>query len=274
MANKLNMQSIAQRVGQRTSQAPVARIYSHKVVSPEVAKVVVTLSGQPKDKAEASAAIAKALGNKVSAIANTFRTIDESVHTSRITLAGYIAPNRESMPLTEEVAGRMREMSSNILMDETDNTFWQVQKSESGASFITRQFREDLSELVSIASVKDRAVAGVEQTIASIGGQVDVKQSEYLAFVNPETASLDYGYRVTENSVFSTDSFSVVAGVDASAVVQMVRMNGHDYNEEVAAKHGDLGDAQNVKNYYEELCSSNPDFYVSLEDDMEKLSLV
>ncbi|QJT70888.1 hypothetical protein GR7B_00090 [Vibrio phage vB_VcorM_GR7B] len=274
MSNRLNMKSIATRVHAKTQQGAIAKVTSHHLVNPALAKVIVTLSSTPKTREEANTAIANVFGNKVSPVRDSFRTIDISPYTGRVVLSGFIAPNVESMPLTEEVASRMREMSSNILMDEVDSSMWQVSASESGAKFITRQFQEDLSELVSLASTRNKEVANVEATIEPIGSEVSIEAAEYVAFVNTETAAVDYGYRVTENSIISTDSFTVVAGVDASQVVQVVNMNGMDVNAEIASNFDDLSDPQQLKDYFVAVAQSNPDFYVQLETELENSSLV
>lgn len=271
----LKTKGYSQRVASKTNGLPVAVVRDHKMVSEAAAQVLVTFSCEPRNAQEAKMALAKAFDNKLSVVESSFIVTDKSPYTGRVVAVGYVVPNCEVMPLTEDVKSRMREMSSNILMDDQDKSLWKVSTSASGESYITRQFKENLSELVSIASVHDKQVRNtLSSETASIVEEITPHNAQYVAFLNTETASVDYGYVVTANSVFSTDSFTVVAGVEPHHVIQACSLNGQDYIEEIAKQHGDLNDAQNLKNYYEELCSNNPDFYVDLENQMEATRLV
>lgn len=164
-------------------------ITSYEMINPKLAKVVIAYTGKPS-KAEIRAALSKKFQFHAAPVENSFMklTNDSSV--------GFVRVHREVRAASkEEIRANYRVMSasSNILMDNKDQSLWEV-RNGAGGQFLARHGHEDLSELIEANTYHGRTdVPRVSQlTIAK------AKPTELAAYVTPN-GDMDYGIVLKTN---------------------------------------------------------------------------
>lgn len=162
-------------------------ITDYKVVRPNLARVVISTTGQ-LTRSEVAELINKKLGYLAAAVENSFRSLSKGA------AVGFVRANRSIRELDDaalkrgDVTARYTVMSSNMLMDKQDRTLWEVKSGPAG-KYIARHGHEDLSELVE-ASV-DRTVSGTPKL--SRITMARAARHEFAAFCT-NTGSMDYGF--------------------------------------------------------------------------------
>lgn len=254
---RLDINKVSSAMSKRTGSVTTATLEGHKEVG-KVSKVVVSFNREPAQH-EARIAIAGLFNNKASVVPNSFRRIKDV--RGRVTMAGFVSLNVLSQPLTKERAGQMREIASNIMMDNVDESVWKVTESASGQKFVSRNIDEDLAELVAMASMKN--ISSDRIPVLCSLDTVSVV-NKYVAFINPETATLDYGYQVADNIVVSSDSDTIVEDLDDDMIVDSVEIDDPE--------NSDDEDVQARIDHVLSAYSSDPDFYIELESKFEQRS--
>ena len=196
-------------------------------VTPSVFKVVVTFS-KDADKQALHRAVAAATQNKVAPVEASFRPIPGTK-----AFVGFVARNAEVREYETAAVEGMKVMASNLLMDESDKSLWEV-RSNGDAKFLTRHAEDDLNELVALASVRlDNRTFGVP--VLSSLGTPEAVVNEAVVFVNPETACVQHAIIIAacdgEIEAVDMDSLERVK-VNPETVVEMASF---DAKEVVAA---------------------------------------
>lgn len=241
----------------------VATLVDYQMITPELARVVITTNTDRETPEACRNAVSKMFNNEASVVEGSFRQLKSQ---SLPTFVGFIYANVAVREYTKEAVAKMQVMASNLLMDKSDETIWQLRTSASGEKYLCRTGNEDLKSLVEAnVTVKGRTmnVASLNSVI-SMGAEV----GEYASFVNPETAEINYGYVIeaSEESVRvlvrgMKETSEVVVPTDL--LVEVANPENSDKQEEVAAPEG--GDKAAMKAYYKQLYSYSPEYYAKIE---------
>lgn len=251
----LNLGAFADKLESRVGKMAVANIYDYDIISDGIARVICGFNRKVAP-AEARAALAYAFNDQISVIDYSFRMIPGAKEYRPI-MAGYIQSNRIVRDF-EESSTNYKVMATNILMDKVDESLWQLSTSPSGAKYLTRQDNEDISELLSMAKVRDISIP----TLASVAS--DVKDSEYVCYIDAATASVEFGYAMNAG-LYSTASIlhhgtNKIVDVLKDFIVEVANLNGTDRVRAVASTTEDL------VSYYKEMYNYDPGYYAQLEE--------
>lgn len=164
-------------------------ITDFKMVSPELAKVIVSTTGEfaKQEYRNALSAKLKGLGAPVD---NSFRSIRKNA------AVGFVRANREvKLVNSSELRAHYRVLSSasNILMDNEDRSLWEIHNGK-GGSYLTRHGNEDLSSLIHASMNPVQGIPKVHQLTIGQGGI-----SELAAYVT-DYGDSDYGFIVKTNA--------------------------------------------------------------------------
>lgn len=270
MSNNNVVDRIAENFAARAPKSPTASIIGYQLLTKEIAKVVVAHSFDGGIE-ENRVALANLLGNRGSVVANSFRKLD-SGNKQRTISVGFVRANVMSEDLSDERKSTMTQLAKNVLMDEMDNTLWQVAE-VAGRKVIRRTNNEDLSILMSEtasvgASFKN---AGTSLEVAAL--RTDVRGDHtFVAFVNPNTSEMDYGYVIASASdsvsIIPADTSNEVAVVSPDLVVQAaydVDPNNR-LTQQVKRHKEEAGfpDSDVMKAYYQREFGFSPEFFAKL----------
>ena len=164
-----------------------ASITSYKMMSPVLAKVVISTTGNPTAD-DLRQLVAEKFDLRATTVDHSFRQLQPGV------VVGFVRANREIRVVEKaDLKASYRVLSSNILMDNQDQSLWEI-KSGAGGQYLARQGDEDLSQLIEANVYHQRQnVPKLHQMTAS-----RVKSNELVAFVT-ENGSLDYGFVLRSN---------------------------------------------------------------------------
>jgi len=233
-----------------------ASITSYDMKSPVLAKVIVATTGNPSAD-EFRQLIAEKFDMRAAPVENSFRELQPGVSV------GFIRANREVRVVEKaELKASYRILSSNILMDNSDKTLWEI-KSGAGGQYLTRQDTEDLSDLVEARVYHQRQnVPKLHQLTAS-----RVNSNELVAFVT-DTGSLDYGFVVRSNperaQVLSSTT-RTLAKVDNELIAGIYQVEiDKDTNKRIGvqlrANGLNPGQKLNAEQYYRALFDYSPEY--------------
>lgn len=166
------------------SSATVA-ITDYKVISANVAKVMISFTGKQSGQ-EIAAAIGAKLKHLAAPVEASFRIVKDNV------AVGFVRATREIRPVEDEKELRagyrvMSSAATNIMMDNNDQTLWEL-KTSAGGKYLARHGHEDLSELVEAST---SPLAHVPR-IASLS-LATASPKEFVAFASP-SGDMDYGF--------------------------------------------------------------------------------
>lgn len=180
---RLNLNRVIANFDQRADSI-VAGLHDFELVSPTLARVIMTFNAPCRDRETAALAIAKVFGGKASAVAGSFRPV---ASMSLPAMYGFVKLNREVRAYEESAQKQYKAMASNLLMDASDDSLWEV-RSGSAGKMLVRQNQDDLSELMITARVRQHNAP----TLATI--VTNPVEREYAAFVDPDSEQVRYGY--------------------------------------------------------------------------------
>jgi hypothetical protein len=264
----------------RASAKPVAQLLRYEKVTPQVHKIVASLSFDG-GLVENRAALASLFQGKATPVNYSFRQINtHNTEGQRIAVVGFVAANTLAQELTPEVEANFKEIAKNVLMDEHDNTMWQVHE-HAGRKFIRRQHQEDLSELMrETASVQAHQYISRQYTEMSTL-RVDCSgQFNVLAFVDPDELCVRYGYQCEEASVengynhvvLCQDSTDLVY-VNENLVVQCAyNVDPNNTLHQAVKQHMETAgvpDVNTMKDYYARVYGYDPEYLKELFGEIE-----
>jgi hypothetical protein len=227
-------------------------------VSKKVNRVVARFNRTPSFT-EVSNFIERTINKDVEAIPQSFRVRKKD--TAGVHVTGFIRAKKRSMPISEATAS-LKEVASNVFMDDADNSIW-ARKGD----LVVKTVNEDLSELASKVEVaKTHVVRTPDMMLAKVSEFSGIKNTEILAFIDIESASVRYGPRVGEDHVFNKDTGLIEIAQDL--VIDSEHTQGLDY-----AIRGDeetnIEDPEKVVDYYENLYKYDGSYLDKVEKQIE-----
>ncbi len=236
-----DLSSIARRINTFT-----VSLQDHKMVTPTLARVVLSWTGTQPDRSEVNASISNLFSGLASPVESSFRSLQSGPVNVTI---GFVKANREVKEYTQEIAanqGRYKAMASNLLMDREDQSLWEVHSGSTG-KFLVKKSNEDLSELVHLATSRKATLPTLAQ-VASVPAEIQ----EFAAFVDPNVQEVMHGYIVGRTNdgrvrVLSFEGDGQDQELDEELLVEVVNLDGKDQeaakikmSAEVAADRGAL----------------------------------
>lgn len=253
--NQLNMARVASKLSAK-GDFVVANIHdSTSLAGGRLYRVVVSCVEGTKERM--GQAIALALKNEASVVADSFRPLPYEN-----TYVGFVVPNTQVRDYNPTVLSTMQELSSNMLMDQADESIWTVQSS-GDAKYLCRQSDEDLSELIQTARVRKPGIPSVSQVVASVSGE----ELEYAAFVDPSKAALRFGFIVetagTTVTILARDTDKLIK-MDKQFIVESADLSGKF--EELSSDNKEMMD------YYRQVYNYDPKFLKMIENIIKERS--
>jgi hypothetical protein len=277
-----------------------ATLHDYEQTTPKLARAVICFNTDQGDHGDMYAAITAALDGKAVAVEGSFRQIHS--HTLP-TFVGFVRSNTEVLDFDEAQKRGMRAVASNVLMDASDESTWEVRHA-AGAKLLVRQGVEDLSGVLATAKVS------IQRTpvLSHIVNELPPTRS-FCAFVDPATTTTRYGYVVKsasdmvtilpfpteeecedyaalpevnndsedmrgEGNVISErllqNQAPVTVGMDN--IVEMAHMNGNDSFAQIAAPAANpnggitTGDEQVMIDYYRKVYGYSPDYFNKISE--------
>jgi hypothetical protein len=186
-------------------------ITDYRLKSPTLAKVIVSYTGDI-DREFIRAELSKKMEYLATPVTSSFKKIREGV------AVGFIRANKAVRSVTQkDIKANYRVMSSNIMMDNTDKSLWEVKDGTSG-KYLARHGQEDLTALVQANIQRRPDIPGLRHiTIAK------AQPSELVAFVDDQ-GDVDHGFAVaTSDDQVKVLSFNrnIPMTVDYDSVVSI-----------------------------------------------------
>lgn len=234
-------------------------ILDQKVLSSTLSKVIIATTGK-MSKEEVAAALAEKLQYQGSVVEGSFRSIPGQDNLS----VGFVRASKEIRVLEDtEIRASYRVLSSNILMDNTDKSLWEVRQG-AGGKFLTRHGDEDLSALVESATARGPSSnARVRHLSLS-----KAAPKEIVAFVN-DNGEMDYGFCLRTKGTEKCKVFTKASSQTGQPVVV-------PYDHIVSIVEADLPplknnltagvDEANQIDYYRQLFFYDPKYLEEVED--------
>lgn len=261
----------------KANSKPHAHLLRYELVTPQIAKVVATVS-HDAGLADNRAALASLFQGRATPIANSFRQIETfNGQGQRLAMVGFVAANVLAQELTPEIQASFKEVAKNVLMDEHDRTMWQVAE-VGGRKFIRRQHQEDLSELMHETATV--ANVGISRQYTEISSLTIDTQGDFnvIAFVDPESLSIRTGY-VCEHASFENgfqlaalckDSTDLVH-VDERLVVQCAyNVDPNNQLTQALQETAGFADADTLKRYYAKVYGFSPEYLRELDEEIDQ----
>lgn len=269
---KLNMDRVVARMQAATAMV-VASIQDYKEISPNLVKVVVAFNTADCERQEKFEALASLFQGHARPVEGSFRWVPNS---NAPVAVGFIARNVDIKPYEAAAAKNFRAMASNLLMDETDDSLWEVHTAGND-KYLARHSEESLSELVALASLKNEHFRHDLPRMAQLAS-AEAQRTEYVAYVHPQKLELSHGYVIATESESDMDGTMQVVDVESQdrvdvnpeLVVESAFLNGSD-TEYVRSKqvavtfNPDSWNPQEMKAYYKQVFSYAPEYYAELE---------
>lgn len=228
------------------------KVNDYEMVTPTLAHVVVTYTGETPVQEEIRAGLTKMFGGLAAPVAQSFRKVTAGV------VAGFVKASREVREYDESLvtAGKLRVMASNLLMDTDDQLLYEVKESSTG-KYMVRQGNDDLTALVHLAC---RTQVG-QPTLAHIAS-VPAEQREFAAYVSPTTEEVEHGYVISsadgKMSILPIGADTPIE-ITSTHLVEVVNLDGEDvkaFGKEMAA--GVAGDKAAMVEYYKAMFGYDP----------------
>lgn len=156
------------------------------IQSPTLAKVIISFTGDV-DSNFIHESLSKAFDYQASPVQSSFKKVKEGV------AIGFVRANKAVRAVSKnEISAKYRVMSSNILMDKSDESLWDIKEGAAG-KYLARHGKEDLTALVAATTQRRADVPGIRHiTIARAA------KSELVAFVDDD-GDMDHGFAVATN---------------------------------------------------------------------------
>ena len=246
--------SITKKLARKRANQVTMSLESHDIVANGVVRVVGAFNKMPTSE-ECVSSFCKSFKDKLSPIKDSFRVYQDY---PKVVISGFLK-YLDTKPLN--VLKNMKEVSSNVYMDEQDNSIWEIRNNR-----LVKNFDENLSELVATASCSPMNKGAPIEALASVDDFVGINDTHYLAYVNPVTAEVSYGVRVDSNKVYSAETG--VSEIAHMLVIDCQNLKGEDkvqsfVDEKVESNNAD---PQALIDYYSQVYKYDPDYFVKIED--------
>lgn len=232
-------------------------LQDYRMISPTVARVVVTLTGQPPVKEQLRASIAELFKDAASPITASFRLLSNGGSIQSI--VGYVKTAAAVLPMDTVDQSKYKVMASNLLMDKADETLWEMRSGASG-KYLVKQGDEDLSELAYTLNHKKANLPTLAQVECA-----SAEAKEFAAYVDLTLGEVQHGYVVGNDDgkiqvLAFDDEGPEVLDINPEQMVEIVNLDGEDVKQtglEMAA--GPMDRAAMVE-YYKKAYSYSPDY--------------
>ena len=215
--NRLDSARMFNNFSKRVARV-VASVHAFEAVTPTLARVIFTTNTNNGTPQELAHAIQRATENDVSPIQCSFREISSM---SLPSYYGFVRLNVETRPYDPNLDSKLKKVGANLLVDASDESLWQVHKTDAGIDMLRRQNQQDMSTVLASVQVKVRnapqlssIVAGVLPAATNNGGKLDPSH-QFAAFIDPDTESLRYGYILSSTYDKATSEQMVTILVNA-----------------------------------------------------------
>lgn len=285
---KLDLNRVVSRVAKNVGLVHASLMDSVEV-TPQIHRVVVAFNTSDATPSQRYLAIANLFNNQAVPVENSFREIASGY---KYTTVGFVSTNTESLPYTEEVAasGQYTAVAGtcNVMIDQSDESLWEVTSSGEN-KYLVRKSQENLSDLVSLASLKNETAKYKNIPVGEIVSKA--VKDEYVAYVDPITCTVKYGYVVAEAEdyfmedeeqpepeveVLDSESLDTVQ-INPELIVESADLNGNDSDNlpatETASSY-DSSNTESMKAYYKQLFQHAPEYYRELEAIINRHSAV
>lgn len=246
----LDLAKVADRVRTFTTN-----LQDYQMITPSLARVVLTLTGSMPRREEIRASVAELFKGHAAPVSNSFRELPQTGGTR--TVVGFVKASAE-VRFMDEKGGKMKAMASNLMMDETDESMWEIRNGASG-NYLVKQGNEDLSELA--YSVKARRIG--MPTLSNLES-MPAETKEFAAFVDTKIEEVMYGYVVGsvggKTQVIAYGETDTV-DIDNDQLVEVSNLDGEDIKAlgiEMAAAVA--GDRAAMIEYYKKAYSYDPSY--------------
>lgn len=224
----------------------------YQMVNAGLAKVVIAFTGD-HDKQSISQALSSKMGYLAAPVENSFRMVQAKV------ALGFMRANRPVRVIKSEneLRANYKVMGSNIMMDQSDESLWEL-KNGAGGRYLARTQDEDLSNLIEASTNHRSDIPKVRNmAIASAG------KREFVAFVD-RGGNTDYGFCVAANTqkmrvVAHSSRSPVVIANDTVISVHQVKILRSTHNRITAKGINPADKAQSIS-YYKELFGYDPNY--------------
>lgn len=236
-----------------------ANIIDYSPKSETLAKVVISFTGDV-DRAFLREKISASLDYKAVPVMASFKRVAPGV------AVGFVRANREvRTPSKSEINAKYRVMSSNILMDNSDKSLWEVQEGATG-KFLARRGQEDLASLIQ-SSVHRRADLPQLRHITI----AKAAKSEVVAFVDKD-GDVDHGFALaTNDEAVRVLSFArrVPVTVDYDNVVSISPVAIPADLHKVVSSSLTPAEKKDEKAYYERLYGFDPAYVREIAEQID-----
>lgn len=289
------MNAVADRLAARIHTIN-ATISDFRMITPTLAQVVATFNSVDTDRDTLAGAVGRAFDNNATPIENSFRTLSSYGNPAMV---GFVSVNRETRPYDDTAPKSMVALASNMLMDSTDDSLWEVRSDSNGNKLLCRQEGDALQMLLETASVRIPRAPKLNNVVAS------ADRGNFVAFIDPKTEAMRYGYvlatdvyiapqptggidvdpndRINAVEILplepqqpdNTSDEAVGEGnriaermieenapvtIPASLIIESVAFNGDDKVEEIAAPSNFIN-KKSLLDYYERMFKHAPEYY-------------
>lgn len=227
-----------------------------KLVTPSLARVCLTISGNVPTRDQVRASIADLFKGHASPVVNSFRQLTTAGHMQVV--VGFVKTLHEVRDLDTATQKGMKAMASNLLMDEADKSLWEIRKGSSGSQYIVKQGDEDLSELAT--SLYQRK-AGMP-TLANVQDE-PAAAKEFAAFIDLASEELQHGFVVSSEG----DKMLVIAHGDdtpkeisTAQLVQVAHLDAEDYKKAGIEMAASGMDRNAMVEYYKKAYGYSPEY--------------
>jgi hypothetical protein len=250
-----------------TINTSTVNIHDYELLTPTLAKVIVTYTGSVPRQEELRSNIAHLFKGFAAPVISSFRKLDR-IGTKNAVI-GFVKSVVEIRTLEEANAdgGKMRAIASNLLMDETDKSLWEIKTGSTG-QYIARQGNDDFKELVGLATARVKGVPMLNQ-IAIAATEI----KEFAAYVCPVSEEVMHGYVVaaTDGSV-EIMPFGDNEGVrvQEANLIEVINLDGEDQNSLGRMSESASVDKNAMIEYYRKAYSHNPDYVQKIIDQINQ----
>lgn len=237
-------------------------ITDYKIVSPTLARVIISYTGSTTPDTIRQAILAKS-DNMIAPVENSFRQVKKNVSV------GFVRANKEMRYIDDpkELRASYRVMSSNIMMDNNDKSLWEVRTGK-GGTFLARHGSEDLSDLIEASINRRTDVPGIRHIAISAAAA-----GEFASFVG-KSGDMDYGFVVKANTtkaLILSHSMNTPVVVENSLITALARVPvKKSFAREMAKAGISRADKDQAITFWQKLYSYDPAYLSEVVDQVNE----
>lgn len=232
-------------------------IHDYAMLTPTLAKVIVTYTGDSLAHEAMRSQIAGLFKGYGSPVLSSFRKLDRIGNKNAV--IGFVKSVVEIRTLAEAntEGTKMRAIASNLLMDDTDKSLWEIKTGSTG-QYIARQGNDDFSGIVGLATARVKGVPLLSQV-----AMAETECQEFAAYVCPISEEVTHGYVVAsakgQVSVLPFGSDEAVQIAEAN-LVEVINLDGDDQKIIGRMSESAATDKNAMIEYYKKAYSHSEDY--------------